>query len=45
MLNAVPSTVLEISFREADVKEALTAMALVVFDCDIKGKKSIVLGS
>ena len=34
MLNAVPSTFLKITFREADIKEALTAMALV-FDCEM----------
>ena len=34
MLNAAPSTFLKITFREADIKEALTAMALV-FDCEM----------
>ena len=45
MLNAEPSTFLEITFRETYIKEASTAMALV-FDCEMsvfKGKKSIGL--
>ena len=41
MLNAEPSTFLEITFRETYIKEASTAMALV-FDCEMsvfKGKE------
>ena len=34
IMNAAPSTFLKITFREADIKEALTAMALV-FDCEM----------
>ena len=45
-MNAAPSSFIEITFSKADLKEALTAMALV-FDCEMsvfKEKKSIVLG-